>query len=73
MADVEERSFWKDYMRAYEQCLSATSTQAAPWYIVPADDKANARLIISQIVVDTMQRVSPPSPPVDRARGASWR
>ena len=47
MADIEERKFWKDYMQAYEECLSATSTDHAPWYVVPADDKENARLIIS--------------------------
>ena len=53
--DVEERRFWKDYMHAYEQCLSATSTRHAPWYIVPADDKENARLIVSQIVLDRLE------------------
>jgi polyphosphate kinase 2 (PPK2 family) len=53
-ADIEERKFWDDYMEAYEECLSATSTKHAPWYVVPADDKLNTRLIISQIVVDTL-------------------
>jgi len=53
LADIEERTFWKQYMQAYEECLSATSTRNAPWYVVPADDKANARLIISQIILDT--------------------
>ena len=53
--DVEERKFWDDYMRAYEACLSATSTTDAPWYIVPADDKKNARLIVSSIIVETMK------------------
>ncbi|MDO8464936.1 MAG: polyphosphate kinase 2 family protein [Gallionella sp.] len=52
LADIEERKFWKQYMRAYEECLEATSTRNAPWYIVPADDKENARLIISQIILD---------------------
>ena len=51
-ADIEERKFWRQYMKAYEECLSATSTRNAPWYIVPADDKKNARLIISQIILD---------------------
>src|SRR5439155_27164316 len=46
--DTAERKCWDDYMHAYEECLSATSSKAAPWYIVPADDKANARLIISR-------------------------
>ena len=53
-ADIEERKFWNDYMKAYEACLSATSTKLAPWYVVPADDKENARLIVSQIVLDTL-------------------
>jgi PPK2 family polyphosphate:nucleotide phosphotransferase len=53
LADVQERKYWKQYMAAYEQCLSATSTHHAPWYIVPADDKENARLIVSAIVLDT--------------------
>ena len=52
--DIEERKFWNDYMDAYEECLRATSTKHAPWYVVPADDKLNARLIISQILVDTL-------------------
>ncbi len=52
LADIEERKFWKQYMQAYEACLSATSTKEAPWYVVPADDKKNARLIISEIILD---------------------
>jgi PPK2 family polyphosphate:nucleotide phosphotransferase len=55
LADIEERKFWKQYMQAYEECLSATSTRSAPWYVVPADNKENARLIISQIILDTFQ------------------
>jgi PPK2 family polyphosphate:nucleotide phosphotransferase len=54
LADVEERKYWKQYMHAYEQCLSATSTEDSPWYVVPADDKANARLIVSRIILDTL-------------------
>ena len=55
IADIEERGFWKQYMQAYEACLSATSTDIAPWYVVPADDKKNARLIISTIILDTFK------------------
>ncbi len=55
VADVEERNYWADYMKAYEACLEATSTQDAPWYVVPADDKKNARLIISQVILDTFK------------------
>jgi PPK2 family polyphosphate:nucleotide phosphotransferase len=57
VADIEERKFWKNYMRAYEECIGATSTRDAPWYVVPADDKENARLIVSQIVVDTLEEL----------------
>ncbi|WP_340123607.1 ADP-polyphosphate phosphotransferase [Methylobacter svalbardensis] len=55
LADIEERKFWNLYMQAYEACLSATSTKNAPWYVVPADDKKNARLIISEIILDTFK------------------
>src|SRR5579872_6154069 len=53
-ADIHERKYWKHYMKAYEDCFRATSSRHAPWYIVPADDKKNARLIVSQIVLDAM-------------------
>ena len=68
LADVTERSFWGDYMHAYEECLGATSTGNAPWYIVPADDKENARLIVSRIIVDTLQalKMSYPKSSADR-------
>ena len=56
-ADIEERKFWKRYMHAYEQCLGATTTRDTPWYVVPADDKENARLIVSQIVLDTFEEL----------------
>jgi PPK2 family polyphosphate:nucleotide phosphotransferase len=54
-SDIEERAFWPHYMKAYEKCLGATSTRAAPWFIVPADDKDNARLIVSEIVLETFE------------------
>jgi PPK2 family polyphosphate:nucleotide phosphotransferase len=57
LADVQERKFWNQYMKAYQECLSATSTRHAPWYIVPADNKENARLIVSQIVLDTFEEL----------------
>jgi len=55
LADMTERKFWNQYMLAYEECLSATSTANSPWYVVPADDKENARLIISEIVLETFR------------------
>lgn len=54
VADLEERKYWEQYMQAYESCLSATSSKQAPWYVVPADDKQTARLIVSQIIVHTL-------------------
>ena len=57
LADIEERQYWKQYMNAYESCLSATSTKSSPWYVVPADQKKNARLIISTIIVDTFKEL----------------
>jgi PPK2 family polyphosphate:nucleotide phosphotransferase len=54
LADIHERKYWKDYRHAFEACLTATSTHHSPWYVVPADDKENARLIVSQIVLDAL-------------------
>jgi PPK2 family polyphosphate:nucleotide phosphotransferase len=58
LSDIRERNFWDQYMTAFEECLSATSTRDVPWYVVPADDKDNARLIVSQIVVDTLEALN---------------
>jgi PPK2 family polyphosphate:nucleotide phosphotransferase len=57
VADIHERKYWKDYLKAYEACLTATSTHHAPWHVVPADDKENARLIVSQIVLDALNEL----------------
>ena len=54
LSDIHERKYWKQYMGAFEDCLNATSTRHAPWFAVPADDKDNARLIVSQIVLDAL-------------------
>jgi PPK2 family polyphosphate:nucleotide phosphotransferase len=56
-ADIHERKYWKHYMKAYEDCLNATSTRYAPWFVVPADDKENARLIVSRIVLDALNEL----------------
>jgi PPK2 family polyphosphate:nucleotide phosphotransferase len=68
VADIQERAFWDDYMAAYEDCLSATSTDHAPWYVVPADDKKNARLIISEIILDQMKQLHMSYPKVSKGR-----
>jgi PPK2 family polyphosphate:nucleotide phosphotransferase len=67
-ADVTERKFWNQYMNAYEHCLSATSTKTAPWHVVPADDKYNARLIVSRVVISTLQGLDMSYPSMTRAR-----
>jgi PPK2 family polyphosphate:nucleotide phosphotransferase len=68
-ADLAERKLWKQYMSAYEACLSATSTKNAPWYVVPADDKHNARLIISQVILDTLDELKMCYPKPEAGRG----
>jgi polyphosphate kinase 2 (PPK2 family) len=67
-ADIQERGFWKQYMKAYEDCLEATSTRHSPWFVVPADDKLNARLIISRIVLETLKDLKMSFPKSDEKR-----
>jgi PPK2 family polyphosphate:nucleotide phosphotransferase len=57
VSDIHERQYWKQYMEAYEKCLTATSSHHAPWYVVPADDKDNARLIVSRVVLDSLSEL----------------
>jgi PPK2 family polyphosphate:nucleotide phosphotransferase len=68
MGDVEERGYWKDYQRVYEETLPATSVRDAPWHIVPADDKKNARLYVSRIFIDALDELPISAPPLDAAR-----
>ncbi len=72
-ADIEERKYWDQYMKAYEKCLGATSTTHAPWYIVPADDKLNARLIVSRILLDTIEALRLSFPKTSAARRRELR
>lgn len=67
-ADIIERKFWKQYMKAYEDCLTATSITNAPWYVIPADDKENTHLIISQIVLDSLRKLKMSYPKPDAKR-----
>jgi len=73
LADIEERRQWKHYLKVYEACLSATSTATAPWHIVPADDKENARLIISRVILDTLKQLRMNYPEADKARRKELR
>jgi PPK2 family polyphosphate:nucleotide phosphotransferase len=72
-ADLAERGRWEAYREAYEACLNATSTPHAPWHVVPADDKENARLVISQIIVDTLQGLKLHYPETSPARRKELR
>jgi PPK2 family polyphosphate:nucleotide phosphotransferase len=67
-ADIAERKFWDAYMQAYGHALAATSTADSPWYIVPADDKHDARAIVSQIVLDALEDLKMSYPVVSAAR-----
>ena len=67
-ADIEQRKHWDKYMAAYADCMRATSTPECPWYVVPADDKRNARLIVSQILVDTLSALDMRYPETSPAR-----
>jgi PPK2 family polyphosphate:nucleotide phosphotransferase len=73
MGDMKERELWSDYMKAYEACLGATSTSQAPWYVVPADNKENARLIVSQIILDTLQGLKMKYPKLDNEKHKELR
>jgi len=72
-ADVEERKYWKDYQHAYETCLSKTSALVAPWYVVPADHKKNAHLIISQIILDALKALPMKYQTTSKSRQAELR
>jgi PPK2 family polyphosphate:nucleotide phosphotransferase len=66
-ADIKERDFWKQYRKAYEECIGATSTKQAPWLVVPADDKKNARLVISGTLIEAMNELHMNYPASDKA------
>ncbi len=64
----KERSLWEEYLKACEACLGAAGTSNSHWYVVPADDKHNARLIVSQIIVDTLEDLCVRYPKISVAR-----
>lgn len=55
--DIKERGYWNDYMNAYEEMINNTSSSNAPWHIIPADDKKNMRLMVAQVIADTMSKL----------------
>lgn len=60
--DVAERGFWEDYMKAYEQAINETSTEYAPWFVIPADQKWFSRVAAIQIIIDKLQEMNPQFP-----------
>ena len=70
MGDVKERAFWNDYMKAYEEAISATSTKNAPWYIIPSDKKWFTRLAVSEIIVKKLESMKLAYPTVSEAHKA---
>ena len=68
IGDYAAREKWSDYRKAYEDCLEATSTKDCPWYVVPANDKKNARLIVSQVILDTLENLKLEFPPTSEER-----
>ena len=71
--DLKERGYWKQYMKAYQDCLSATSSKHAPWHVVPADDKKTAQLIVSRILLDTLEGLKMTYPKSSPARRRELR
>jgi PPK2 family polyphosphate:nucleotide phosphotransferase len=67
-ADASERTCWDDYMEAYEDMIRNTATEAAPWYVVPADNKWFTRLVVSSVVIETLSSLDLRFPEVDRAK-----
>lgn len=73
MADVQERDRWGDYMAAYEEMLSATSTKQAPWYVIPADHKWFTHLAVAQIIVEALEALGLAFPEPDAAQAQELR
>jgi PPK2 family polyphosphate:nucleotide phosphotransferase len=67
-ADIHEREYWSDYMDAYEDMIRNTATPAAPWYVVPADNKWFTRLVVASAIIDTLERLNLRYPKVDASR-----
>lgn len=61
--DIEERKYWLQYQDAYEQAIKHTSTKTAPWFIIPADDKLYAHLLIGRIILEKLKKMNPVFPP----------
>ncbi len=71
--DIKERAFWHQYMDAYEDAINATATEKAPWYVIPADDKKNMRLIVGQILIEELKNMKMSFPETTPERQAALK
>ena len=71
-SDFEERKYWDEYQKAFEDAINRTATKAAPWYVVPADRKWYMRMVVSEIILDTLKDIDPKYPTVTRKRLAEF-
>ena len=71
--DIKERAYWKDYMNAYEDAINATATEKAPWYVIPADDKKNMRLLVGQILIEELKKMDMEYPETTPERQAALK
>jgi len=69
--DIKEREYWNQYMKAYEEAINATATEKAPWYVIPADDKKNMRLIVGQILIEELKQLKMSYPETSKEQHAA--
>ena len=69
-SDMKERALWAEYDAAYEDCINQTATPECPWYVLPADNKWYTRYLMSEILVDILEKMDPQFPPLDPAEEA---
>ena len=70
VGDMKERALWDEYDRAFENCINATGTEHAPWYVLPADNKWYTRYLMSEVILSTLEDMSPEFPPLDAEEAA---
>lgn len=68
--DMKERALWEEYDEAYQDCINATATEEAPWYVLPADTKWYTRYLVSEVLVNTLEEMNPQYPALDSAETA---
>lgn len=66
--DVKERGYWDEYQQAYEEAINETATKHAPWFVIPADDKKNMRLLVGRIIIEELKKLPIKEPKPDKKR-----